>query len=157
MLLNFELAEKRVRLWQRSGESYEHVLMKALGYALFVREFPHLEIEVRVGLRYKPDLIAREPDGSFSFWGECGMNSLRKTSWLLKHARIEKFVLFKIGQDINQLAQQLRAEIDLRYRPKGKVSLINFVSNIVDLTSEKNCVCAARVVHGNKTLIAFTI
>jgi len=65
------------------------------------------------------------------------MNSVRKTAWLLKHARVEKFALFKIGHEIEQLAEQLRDEIDPRYRPRGKVSLINFLPNIVDLTIER--------------------
>jgi len=98
MLYDFELAGRRVRLWQRTGESYEHVLMKALGYAMFVREFPALEIEQRVGLRYKPDLVARrgnDTDGAdfakpFAFWGECGTTALRKINWLLKHAGVAR-------------------------------------------------------------------
>ena len=107
MLHDFELAGRRVRLWQRAGESYEHVLMKALGYAMFVGEFPALEIEKKVGLRYKPDLVAQNPAGDFVFWGECGANAIRKTAWLLKHAGVEQLVLFKIGQTA-QLAEQLR-------------------------------------------------
>jgi hypothetical protein len=79
MLHDFQLAGKRIRLWQRPGESYEHVLMKALGYAMFVSEFPQLEIETKVGLRHKPDLVAQNSDGEFLFWGEAGENSMRKT------------------------------------------------------------------------------
>jgi hypothetical protein len=82
MHYDFELAGRRVRLWQRTGESYEHVLMKALGYAMYVAEFPALEIEQRVGLRYKPDLVARgtgrEFESPFAFWGECGQNAVRR-------------------------------------------------------------------------------
>jgi hypothetical protein len=59
MLHDFYLAGKRVRLWQRGGESYEHILMKALGFAMFASRYPNLEIETKIGLRYKPDLIAR--------------------------------------------------------------------------------------------------
>lgn len=137
MLHDFELAKRRVRLWQRPGESYEHVLMKALGFAMYFHEFPDLEIEKKVGLRYKPDLVAQNAGGDFLFWGECGANSIRKTAWLLKHARVERLVLFKIGQNIAQLAEQLRAEIPARYRPAGKLSLINFDSEIVSLTAER--------------------
>ena len=127
-----------MRLWQRVGESYEHVLMKALGYAMFVRNYPMLEIEVKVGLRYKPDLIARNPAGEFLFWGEAGANSLRKTAWLLKHTRTEKLVLFKIGQNsVKQLIEQLRAEIPHKYRPSERLVLINFVGDIVNLTAAK--------------------
>jgi hypothetical protein len=137
MLHDFYLAEKRVRLWQRAGESYEHVLMKALGFAMFAPSYPNLEIEVKVGLRYKPDLIARGEDGGFRFWGECGANSIRKTVWILKHTWTESFVLFKIGQNPDRLIKQLREEIPLKYRAEGRARLINFVSDIVGLTATK--------------------
>lgn len=137
MLHDFELAGRRVRLWQRTGESYEHILMKALGFAMFVGEFPYLEIEKKVGLRYKPDLVAQNAGGDFLFWGECGSNSIRKTAWLLKHARVERLVLFKIGQNVSQLTEQLLAEIPARYRPQGKLSLINFNSEIVEITADR--------------------
>ena len=137
MLHDFQLAGKRMRLWQRQGESYEHILMKALGFAMFFQEYPTLEIEIKVGLRYKPDLIARNAAGEFLFWGECGSNSLRKTNWLLKHTRTEKLVLFKIGQNPEQLIKQLREEITAKYRPAGRLALINFVADIKDLTASK--------------------
>ena len=137
LLYDFELAGRRVRLYKRLGESYEHVLMKALGYAMFVEEFPGLEIERRVGLRYKPDLVARDETGRFLFWGECGANSLRKTNWLLKHAGVERLVLFRIGHNAAQLAEQLRAVVDARYRPPGRAFLINFVEDIAARTIER--------------------
>ncbi len=135
MLHDFQLAGRRVRLWQRTGESYGHVLMKWLGYVLFVGDYPNLEIEKRVGLRYKPDLVALGDDGNFVFWGEAGDNSLRKTLWLLKHAPVEKLVLFKIGASQTQLIKQLRDEIAPKYRADGKLILINFVADIVRLTA----------------------
>ena len=137
MLHDFNLAGNRVRLWQRTGESYEHVLMKALGYAMYFKKFPTLEIEIKVGLRYKPDLIARNIAGDFLFWGEAGANSIRKTSWILKHTRTEKLVLFKIGRNVASLIKQLREEIPAKYRADGRLTLINFVKNITDLTASK--------------------
>ncbi len=137
MLHDFQIAGQKARLWQRNGESYEHVLMKALGYAMFVREYPTLEIEVKVGLRYKPDLVARNHAGDFLFWGEAGMNSLRKTNWLLKHTRTRKLALFKIAQNAAQFVEQLRAEIPVKYRSPGRLVLINFVSDIKNLTADK--------------------
>lgn len=137
-LIPFELAGRRVRLWKRLGESYEHVLMKALGFAMFVAEFPTLEIEQRVGLRYKPDLVARDPDeGRLLFWGECGQNSLRKTAWLLKHTRVQRLVLFKIERHVAQLAAQLREAISPRYRPPGRLLLVNFIEDVAARTSER--------------------
>jgi len=137
MLHDFTLAGKRMRLWQRTGESYEHILMKALGYAMFVGDYPNLEIETKVGLRYKPDLIAVGERGDFAFWGECGQNSIRKTHWILKHTRTEKMVLFKISGSARQLINQIREEIPAKYRAGGKLTLINFVNEIVKLTETK--------------------
>ena len=137
MLHDFQLAGQRMRLWQRNGESYEHVLMKALGFAMFSAKYPALEIEVKVGLRYKPDLIAVAENGDFDFWGECGQNSIRKTNWILKHTRTAELVLFKIGVNVEQLVKQLRTEIPAKYRSNGKLRLINFVSDIKNLTAAK--------------------
>jgi len=137
MLHDFQLAGQRVRLWQRIGESYEHILMKALGYAMFVETYPALEIEVKVGLRYKPDLIAVGANGNFDFWGECGQNSIRKTHWILKHTRASKLVLFKIGINTEQIIKQLRGEIPAKYRSNGRLVLINFAGDIKNLTAAK--------------------
>lgn len=137
MLHDFNLAGKRTRLWQRTGESYEHILMKALGFAMFAAEYPNLEIETKVGLRYKPDLIALSEKNDFAFWGECGQNSIRKTHWILKHTRTEKMVLFKIGFNADSLIKQLREEIPAKYRAGGKLTLINFVNEIVNLTADR--------------------
>lgn len=126
-----------MRLWQRQGESYEHILMKALGFAMFSPKYPTLEIEMKVGLRYKPDLIAQNAAGDFLFWGECGSNSLRKTTWLLKHTRAQKLALFKIGQNSEQLTKQLREEIPAIYRLQDRLVLINFGGDIVSSTVSK--------------------
>lgn len=141
MLYDFELAGRRVRLWQRTGESYEHLLMKALGYAMFVGEFPALEIEQRVGLRYKPDLVARGSGAEFAphfaFWGECGQTAVRKTVWLLKHAGVARLVLFKIISSPAALVSELRAAVDERYRAHGRLVIINFAPDIVERTRER--------------------
>ena len=136
MLYDFELAGRRVRLWQRTGESYEHVLMKALGFAMFVGEFPGLEIEQRVGLRYKPDLVARAESEfalPFAFWGECGQTTVRKTAWLLKHAGVAQLVLFKIRSSA-ALPEELRGASDERSRAPGRHEVINFASDLVART-----------------------
>ncbi|MDQ1613510.1 MAG: hypothetical protein QOG00_3441 [Pyrinomonadaceae bacterium] len=142
MHYDFELAGRRVRLWQRTGESYEHVLMKALGYAMYVGEFPALEIEQRVGLRYKPDLVARTDSSAefalpFAFWGECGQTAMRKTAWLLKHAGVAQLVLFKITGNPAALAEELRDAVDERYRAPGRLVVINFTPDIVERTRER--------------------
>lgn len=137
MLHNFEIAGEKVRLWQRPGETYEHIIMKALGYAMFVTKYPNLEIETKVGLRYKPDLVAQKGKRDFDFWGECGLNTIRKTAWILKHTSTKEFALFKIGFNTNSLIKQLRKDIPKKYRPPKRLILINFVKEIKHLTADK--------------------
>ncbi len=136
MLHTFILAGNTVRLWQNAGESYEHVLMKALGYTMFIGDYPNLQIETKIGMRYKPDLIAAD-ESSVDFWGECGINSIRKTLWIMKHTETKKLVLFKIGRNVDSLIKKLREEVPLKYRPETRLSLVNFVPGIIDLTATK--------------------
>ena len=142
MLYDFELVGRRVRLWRRRGESYGHVLMKALGYAMFVAEYPNLEIELPVGLRYKPDLVAlNEAEGGagarFRFWGECGMVSMRKVAWLLKHGDAERLVLFKTGSGVKAYTRELRDTVEPRYRGGGRLTLVNFAPDIAERAAER--------------------
>ena len=140
MLHDFALAGRRVRLWQRTGESYEHVLLKALAYAMYVGDYPNLEIEPRVGLRYRPDLVARVDELGrlpFAFWGECGLVSMRKVGWLLKHAGVERLALFKLTGQPAALVAELRAVVDARYRQGGRLVVVNFVGEIVALAADR--------------------
>jgi hypothetical protein len=139
VLYDWELAGERVRLWKPVGESYEHVLMKALGYAMYVREYPGLEIEKPVGLRYKPDLVVdRGARGPFPFWGECGSVTVRKIAWLLKYTSVKRLVIFKLRVAVAEgLAEELRAEVQARYRPPGRVSTVGFAPDVVERTAER--------------------
>ena len=135
MLHTFRLGHRRIKLWQAAGESYEHVLMKALAFSIFTRGNPHLQIEVKVGLRYKPDLIAIAGDGTFDLWVECGMISITKATWLAKHTTARRIVICKIDLNADQFIKQLRTAIASKYRPAGRLSILNFVSDIRNLTA----------------------
>ena len=145
MLHDFELAGRRVRLWQRRGETYEHVLLKALGFAMYVGEYPRLEIELSVGLRYKPDLVAlNEGDDAgpragarFLFWGECGLVTMRKVAWLLKHGDSGRVVLFKLDCGVRPLVRELRDAVPGRYREGGRLQLVNFAADVSERAASR--------------------
>lgn len=143
MLHDFELAGRRVRLWQRRGETYEHVLLKALGFAMYVGEYARLEIELSVGLRYKPDLVALNEGATpragarFLFWGECGLVTMRKVAWLLKHGDAERVVLFKLDCGVNPLVRELRAAVSARYREGGRLQLVNFAADVAERAASR--------------------
>ncbi len=134
---HFRIAGQRVTLYKKNGESYEHVLMKALGYAMFRPQFPHLEIERRIGLRYKPDLVALNPLGKAEFWGECGQVGLRKIGWIAKHSGTRQLALFKFDIAADQFVAQVREEVDARYRPPGRIYLFNFHSIVMREAGEE--------------------
>jgi hypothetical protein len=143
MLHDFELAGRRVRLWQRRGETFEHVLLKALGFAMYVGEYPQLEIELPVGLRYKPDLVALNEGPTpragarFLFWGECGLVTMRKVAWLLKHGDAERVVLFKLNRGVHPLARELRDAVGERYREGGRLQLVNFAADVTERAASR--------------------
>lgn len=123
---HFRIGARRLTLHKRHGESYEYVLLKALGYALFHRELPQLEIERPAGFRYVPDLIALDERGRIRLWGECGQVSLRKIAWLAKHSGAERIVLLKMEIVARHFVEQVRGEVAARYRPTGRIVLFNF-------------------------------
>lgn len=132
---HLRIAGERLTLYKRAGESYEHVLMKALGYAMFRPSYPGLAIERRIGLRYKPDLIALSETQQINFWGECGSVSFRKIAWLAKHSQAQCIVIFKFAQTllaVSQWIQALHATVESRYRPANRLSLINFDSSVMN-------------------------
>jgi hypothetical protein len=136
----FELAGRGVRLWQRPGETYRHVLLKALGYAMFVGEYPSLEVEKPVGLRYKPDLVAagEGPGARFAFWGECGLVSMRKVAWLLKHGGTERLALFKLDCGVPAYLRELRESVEPRYREGGRLLLVNFAADTPERAADRH-------------------
>jgi hypothetical protein len=106
---------------------------------MHVGEFPALEIERRVGLRYKPDLVAPSGNGAwrFAFWGECGLVTVRKVAWLLKHGGVERLVLFKLAVNVAPLAAELRANVPERYRPPGRLRVVNFAADVAELSADR--------------------
>src|ERR1051325_6881866 len=146
MVHDFELAGRRVRLWQRRGETYGHVLLKALGFAMYVGEYPQLEIELSVGLRYKPDLVALNDGGGvgapqagarFLFLGEGGLVAVRKGAWLLKHGDAERVVLFKLDCGVSPLLRELRDAVAPRYREGGRLQLVNFAADVAERAASR--------------------
>ena len=85
--LTVRVGQRKLVLAKGAGESERHVLLKALLFARYVGEYPDLLVERKVGLRYKPDLVALGPTGSVRFWGEGGVTSRQKVQWLVRHLR----------------------------------------------------------------------
>jgi hypothetical protein len=64
---------QQIVLVKRTQERIEHVWMKAFLWALYLPEYPGLDVEADVGDKYKPDVVAMDRRrGRPQFWGEAG-------------------------------------------------------------------------------------
>lgn len=100
-------------------EHGHHVLMKAFLWALYLPQYPNLKVEISVGDRYKPDVVAlpADPHGDPLFWGEAGQVSPEKITSLGRRYRNTHFALAKWGANlytVEQLVTDALAGIDRR-------------------------------------------
>ena len=87
--------DKQVVFVKRSNERPEHVVMKALIWALYLPEYPDLIVEFPVGDRYKPDVVSLDEQGKPRFWGEAGQVGAAKIRSLARRYRSTHFVMGK--------------------------------------------------------------
>ncbi len=84
-----------------TNEKFTHPLMKALLWALYMPQYPHITVEVRIGDRYKPDVVAFDPgnlrfrENEPIFWGEAGEVGKAKIEALVKRYPDTHFALGK--------------------------------------------------------------
>jgi uncharacterized protein YaeQ len=87
--------DRQVVLVKKPYESTEHVVMKALLWAIYLPDYPELAVEVPVGDRYKPDVVALDAHGQVRFWGEAGDVGVAKIRSLARRYRGTHFALAK--------------------------------------------------------------
>lgn len=75
---------RQVVFIKKRQESSEHVLMKALLWALYLPEYPQLRVEVAIADRYKPDVVQLASTGGPHFWGEVGQVGAAKIKYLAR-------------------------------------------------------------------------
>ncbi|MGC9348645.1 MAG: hypothetical protein ACP5JG_10945 [Anaerolineae bacterium] len=86
---------QRVVFAKRQYERTEHVVMKALLWALYLPDYPDLKVEIHIGDRYKPDVVSLDPWRRPRFWGEAGRISPDKIETLVKRYRAAHFAIAK--------------------------------------------------------------
>ena len=97
-------------LIKRPIESAEHVLQKALLWALYLPQYPNLRVEVHLPQpsRYKPDLLALDAYDEPVFWGECGVVAQDKLRFLLSRYRHTHFVFSKWDTRLDPFADLIQ-------------------------------------------------
>lgn len=115
---------RKLVLVKKRGESIEHVVMKAVLWALYLPQFPEMRVEVPIGDAYKPDLVQLQaPPGGTAygdpapvFWGEAGKVSAAKWRSLLKRFPDTHFALAKWAERLDPHADVVRKALDGRAR-----------------------------------------
>lgn len=111
-------------------ERLVHPLMKAFIWALYLPDYPTATIEVRIGDKYKPDVIAFSNDDPFQdaqpiFWGEAGRTGKHKIESLVRRFPRTHFVMSKWDRTIRpfvDLVQPILAD----HRRDAPFDIINF-------------------------------
>jgi hypothetical protein len=124
-------------LVKRPIESAEHVLQKALLWALYLPHYPQLRVEVPLPQvpsghsRYKPDLLALDPQQEPLFWGECGEVAIEKLRFLLSRYRRTHFVFSKWDTRLDPFAEFITKAMP-NNRRTAAVELISFPPAAID-------------------------
>jgi hypothetical protein len=121
---------------KRKNESAQHVIMKALLWALYLPQYPELRIETAIGDRFKPDLVQLAPDGMAEFWGEAGQVSVRKLNSLLRRFPTTHFALAKWTHNLAPHAEIVARAVAARSR-QAPLELIAFPQDSVRVSCGK--------------------
>ncbi len=120
----FKAHNSQVVMIKRPVESSEHVIMKALIWALYLPNYPEARVETPIGLRYKPDVIALDSQGAPLFWGEAGHVGMDKLETLLKRYRQTHFVFAKWASNLEPLTQVI-AELTSTIKRSAPIDLLS--------------------------------
>jgi hypothetical protein len=129
--LTIRAGGRKVVLAKHARESERHVVLKALVFALYVPSYPNLAVEQPIGSRYKPDLVAMDPEGNVSFWAECGETSGKKIADLVRSLPGVHLVFAKQVTRVDPYATLLREAV-VGPRRTAPVELLNFPPDAAD-------------------------
>ena len=93
---------------KKPNERSAHVIMKALLWALYLPQYPDMAVEVRIGDKYKPDVVRLDAEGYPVFWGEAGAVSAAKIASLVRRYRDTHFVMSKWDTRLDPYATLVR-------------------------------------------------
>ncbi|KAG8457217.1 hypothetical protein KFE25_010919 [Diacronema lutheri] len=105
-----------VHVVKSENESVQHVLMKALLWAMHADAYPAVQIEREIGDRYTPDCVSLDAtSGEPLFWGECGRVELSKVASIVERFQLAHVVIAKWGiNPVGYAAQLARVVADGR-------------------------------------------
>ena len=122
-----------LRMAKNPGESVEHLLLKALLWALMLPSHPTATCELDLGLRYRPDVVALGVNGVPQWWGECGSVKASKLQDLAAAFPNTRLSVAKWGRsDLRGYATALRSELALSTTRTAPFEVVSFPADSVD-------------------------
>lgn len=117
-------------------EKFTHPLMKALLWALYMPSYPNISIELRIGDKYKPDVVAFEEGSELwgsspVFWGEAGQVGTEKIKSIAKRYRETHFVVAKWNVNLHHYSNLLEGLLD-GIKRDAPFDLISFPESTID-------------------------
>ena len=122
---------------KKSNEKSSHVLMKGLLWALYLPDYPNLSVEIKIGDRYKPDVVALDNDSRPLFWAEAGQVSERKLRSLFKRYPQTHFAIGKWAQRLDPHIAIVEKALKGLKRT-GRIDLISFPNDSVERFVDQN-------------------
>ena len=107
---------------KNSLEKASHVYMKAFLWALYAPAYPGLNVELSLGMRYKPDVVALDERGGPLFWGEAGHVELDKLARLFRQFPRTHFAVAKWGR-----ATHWDLHLEKLLRPLRRMAPVDFL------------------------------
>jgi len=116
------------QLSKAPGESVQHLLLKALCWALYLPQYPSAICEpsadcrIDVGSPYRPDAVALGSTAQPVWWAECGSVSAQKLGTLVAQLPDTHFTVAKWARsDVSGYASSLRAALPSQGRAPFEV------------------------------------
>jgi hypothetical protein len=116
---------RQVVFIKKANESARHVLMKAFLWALYLPDYPDLTVEIAIGDRYKPDVVALDDEGRPRFWGESGEVRVQKIRALARRYRSTHFALAKWDTRLDPYASIIKSSLQNLNR-QAPIDLLGF-------------------------------
>jgi hypothetical protein len=122
---------RQVVFVKKPVESTEHVVMKALIWALYLPLYPNLTVEISIGDKYKPDVVSLDGRGEPAFWGEAGDVTTAKIRSLARRYKRTHFALAKWNTRLEPLTGIVEHALDGLHRT-APFDLISFPADAAE-------------------------
>ena len=123
--------DRKVVFIKGNVERPEHVVMKALLWALYTPQYPHISIEIRIGDRYKPDVVALDDQLQPRFWGESGQVGKEKIHSLVRRYPNTHFAIAKWNTNLAPYKEIISEALKAPKR-QAPLDLIQFPENSIE-------------------------